>query len=194
MVAVRYSLNEPLVETAEFPGAAARAAILVYLEDNLRRVVVVLRSSDKGRVVQYEMSDEDYRNATGAAFDAGLTFAESMGFLFDDEQLAGTTGKSRAAGIAPLARLLDLRVPLRMPTPPAANTKAPSAGDSASGSPDTIALDVDLTKFRGVGEQARDAAAEAPLPGATLGRVQPVRKLAPEPPAISPKLQLLASF
>ena len=117
VVAVRYSMNEPIVSTAELPAGPARAAILVYLEEQTRRVVVVLRSLTRDRIVQYEMRDEEYADATGMAFDAALTFAESMGFLFDDEQLANKSAEERAAGLTPLRQLLDLAVPLRPAVP-----------------------------------------------------------------------------
>ena len=197
VVAVRYSMNEPIVATAELPAGPARAAILVYLEESIRRVVVVIRSLSRARVVQYEMRGEEFTEATGMAFDAGLTFAESMGFVFDDEKLANKNGEDRVAELVALGQLLDLATRLR-PSVPFEEELQIEADPLASSE---LGIDVDLTKFRERTGAAADPSAQiaekeisAPISGATLGRVRPVRKLAAEPPALSPMLQLLASF
>ncbi len=194
VVAVRLSMNEPIVATPELPAGPARAAILVYLEENVRRVVVVIRSLSRARIVQYEMRDEDYADATGLAFDAGLTFAESMGFVFDDERLAGTAGPERVAALAPLAQLIDLQVPMRPAVP--FEEELQIEADPLESS--DLSLELDLTKFRernGGAAAPPPTAAEATSPPATtLGRVTPVRKLASELAPMSPMLKLLASF
>ncbi len=192
VVAVRYSMNEPIVATPELPAGPARAAILVYLEDNARRVVVVIRSLSRARWVLYEMRGEEFHEATGMAFDAGLTLAESMGFVFDDERLAQTTGAEREAGIEPLRKLLDLTARLRpaIPFEEELQIEADPLADT------DLDLDLDLTKFRDarVAKGAAGGGATTPNPATTLGRVKPVRKRAAEPPALPPMLQLLASF
>ncbi len=193
VVAVRFSMNEPIVATPELPAGPARAAILVYLEESVRRVVVVIRSLSRTRVVQYEMRDEDYADATGMAFDAGLTFAESMGFVFDDERLAGASGPERATELAPLAKLLDLSTPMRPAVP--FEEELQIEADPLESS--DLHLELDLTKFRerGAAGAAPPSPAEpTPNPSMTLGRVRPVRKLASELPPIPPMLKLLASF
>jgi hypothetical protein len=192
VVAVRYSMNEPIVETAELSAGPACAAIVVYLEEGVRRVVVAIRSLSRARLALYEMQGEEFPDATGMAFDAGLSFAESMGFVFDDEKLTKKSGAERQAGLAPLRDLLDLAV-LRLPAVPFEEALQIEADPLSGGD-----LDLDLTKFRdgaaAKAECAAPAEATTPNPVTTLGRVQPIRKRVPGAPAIPPMLRLLASF
>ena len=187
-------MNEPIVETAELSAGPACAAIVVYLEEGVRRVVVAIRSLSRARLALYEMQGEEFPDATGMAFDAGLSFAESMGFVFDDEKLTKKSGAERQAGLAPLRELLDLAV-VRLPAVPFEEALQIEA-DPLAGS--DLDLDLDLTKFRdgaaAKAECAAPAEATTPNPVTTLGRVQPIRKRVPGAPAIPPMRRLLASF
>lgn len=205
LCAARLSLNAPIVSTPELTAGPARAAIVVVREEGEERVVVVVRSLAQGRVVQYQMRDEDLRGATRIATDAALSFAESMGFLFDDEAIAGQPDDLRERTYARLREL----------------TASPGASAARGRQPETLPeveldeilldteeqLDLDevlepapdlsarsLSKFRGVNPAPPGAGTEDSQAGITLGRVRPIRRLPPDPPTIAPLLRLLASF
>nr|MDJ0869622.1 hypothetical protein [Myxococcota bacterium] len=91
LVAVRLSLNTPVVSTAELPPGPARAALLVHLEQGQRCFAVVVRSLEAGISAVYELQGEDLdgAGAWSVALDATLSFGETLGFLFDDDALAG---------------------------------------------------------------------------------------------------------
>lgn len=190
VIALRYSINEPVVTTAELPEGPARAAIMVYLEEGAKRVIVVLRSLPKARVVQYEFSD-DFGGATGAAFDAGLTFAESMGFLLDDECLGGTTPDARLRALEPLRALLEQSTSVDNEIEVDELPMAELETDPLEANADSL-----LSKFRD-GQKGAGPAAPSAIPsgpGTTLGRVTPMRLAATDRLIISPRLRLLASL
>ena len=185
VAALRYSLNEPSISTAEVPAGPARAAIVVYIENKARHVIVVIRSLVRPRIVQYQAASEEYQDATGMAWSAALSFAESMGFVFDDECLASAEGSDRLEALVTLHHLLD----------PSSKIEPRQSAEEIVVEADPLVdsgldLDLDLTKFR---EPASEAAAGATGPTA-LGRVQPVRRLAAPKASMSATLRLLASF
>jgi hypothetical protein len=87
LLALRLSLNTPVVATADLPAGPARAAIVVHGEAGRTCFTVAVRSLRNGDSVLYELEGEDPNDASGiaVALDAALSFAESMGFLFDDD-------------------------------------------------------------------------------------------------------------
>jgi hypothetical protein len=89
LLALRMSLNAPVLATAEIPAGPARAALVVHSEGPLRCFAIVVRSLRNGAVAVYELEGDDLREHSGwsVALDATLSFGESMGFLFDDEML-----------------------------------------------------------------------------------------------------------
>lgn len=89
LLAMRLSLNTPVLATAELPSGPARAAIFAYAEGNARRFGVAVRALRGGNAVVYELQAEAPADADGfsVALDATLSFGESMGFLFDDEMI-----------------------------------------------------------------------------------------------------------
>lgn len=89
-VLLRTSLNAPVVSTEDIPSGPARAAIAMWFEDDKScSLEVRVRSVGTGRMVVYACEGElsDAREVE-TALDAGLSFAESMGFLFDDDVLS----------------------------------------------------------------------------------------------------------
>ncbi len=89
---LRVSLNSPVVATPELPPGPARAAIIVHreLEGHLA-VSVGVRSLKSGDAALWT-ADASFEGEgeIAVAIDAALSFAESMGFLFDEEVAAGT--------------------------------------------------------------------------------------------------------
>jgi len=200
----RLSLNAPIVSTPELTAGPARAAIVVVREEGEERVVVVVRSLAQGRIVQYQMRDEDLRGVTRIAVDAALSFAESMGFLFDDEAIADQPEELRQRTYARLRELTGL---------PGASPRVQQPADESELELDEILLEAEeeleleevlasapdlaapaLSKFRATNPTPPRAGAADFQAGITLGRVRPIRRLPPDPPTIAPLLRLLASF
>ena len=85
------------------PVGPARAAIVLYAERNEQGSVVPqlsvgLRSLDTGRVAVFQYSGEVRKlNSASRALDVALSFAEAMGFLFDDDLVRGSGPSGRIA-------------------------------------------------------------------------------------------------
>ncbi len=101
---VRFSLNQPVVSTAEVAPGPARAAIVVHREGGVRFHTVVVRPVREGRPALYRLEEPDLPD--DVALDASLSFAESMGFLFDDEAQLDAASKEGAETLATLGELL----------------------------------------------------------------------------------------
>jgi hypothetical protein len=108
LLALRMSLNAPVLATAELPAGPARAAIVVHAQGALRRFSIVVRSLRNGASVIYELEGEDLREDSGwsVALDASLSFGESMGFLFDDEMLVDRRPETLRRAITRLHEIL----------------------------------------------------------------------------------------
>jgi hypothetical protein len=84
--ALRPSLNTPVVAMADLPVGPACAAILVHVEPGHGlQISVGVRSLACGSVALYGFDGAISASVVGVALDAALSFAESMGFLFDDD-------------------------------------------------------------------------------------------------------------
>lgn len=86
---LRVSLNAPVLSTPDLPIGPARAAIVIHHEARGRMDATVgVRSLRSGEAVFWsfdgELRSDDDLSVAG---DAALTFAESLGFLFDDAPL-----------------------------------------------------------------------------------------------------------
>ncbi|MDH3684842.1 MAG: hypothetical protein OEP95_01380 [Myxococcales bacterium] len=95
---MRISLNTPVVATEELAVGPARAGLLVHLEpDGRPNVTIGIRSLRSGEVVLYSFEgDLRAHSSLDVGIDAGLSFAESMGFLFDEDELGdGDAGAIR---------------------------------------------------------------------------------------------------
>ena len=86
---LRFSLNAPVVTTEVIPAGPARGALLVHRDARGHLgVALCVRSLRTGSVVLYR-SDErlDGDGELSVGIDAALSFGESLGFLFDDDEL-----------------------------------------------------------------------------------------------------------
>jgi hypothetical protein len=156
LFALRLSLNAPVVATPDLPAGPARAAIVVHGEGGRTCFTVAVRSLRNGASVLYELEGEDANDASGihVALDAALSFAESMGFLFDDELITARTEPVLRAALAKLREIVA------MPGPDADET-----GRAAEPSPpDEILLEEALEQEVGSPPPSSDAAAPAPAP------------------------------
>jgi hypothetical protein len=169
LLALRMSLNTPVVATPDLPAGPARAAIVVHGEGGRTCFTVAVRSLRNGASVLYELEGEDPDDASGiyVALDAALSFAESMGFLFDDELV---TERSEPVLRAALARLREVIAP---PGPEVGET-APALEPTPS--PEEILLEEAL--------ELEPAPAEPPAP---VEPSAPAAPRAPAPPAASAK-------
>jgi hypothetical protein len=100
---LRLSLNTPVVATEELPIGPARAAILVHDDPERGPTVTIgIRSLRADRVALYGLESEAGDDTDlEVAVDAALSFAESMGFLFDEDELVGgdAQAKTRCLGL-----------------------------------------------------------------------------------------------
>jgi len=84
------SLNAPVLHLDELPVGPARAGIAVYADaEGGLGLAIGLRASEGGAVARYGYAGDarDFRDADHA-LDAALTFAERLGFLFDEDVVA----------------------------------------------------------------------------------------------------------
>lgn len=88
--ALRLSLNTPVVATQELPVGPARGAIVMHVEPGHgTQITVGVRTLACGSVALYGLEGEIDADTMNEALDGALSFAEGMGFLFDDDLLAG---------------------------------------------------------------------------------------------------------
>jgi len=224
LLALRLSLNTPVLATAELASGPARAAIYAHREAGACRLGVVVSPVSRGTPVVYELEGDlpDDTEEWSVALDTALSFGESMGFLFDDEIVVDRSHATLERAAACLRELLTRDAPA---TSPAAGEELGEilledelealgqdgdAGHRAGGEvvEPAFAPGIALSKFRGappsVPAPARTApvADRAPVPatssrgGATLGRVRPLRIRADTDaaPRPDPLLRLLADF
>jgi hypothetical protein len=140
LLALRMSLNAPVLATAELPAGPARAAIVVHAQGASRCFSIVVRSLRNGDSVIYELEGDDLREDSGwaVALDASLSFGESMGFLFDDEMLVDRRPETLRRG---LARLHEILAP---PDVSDDDSQAVSAPETAAVEPTEILLEDEL--------------------------------------------------
>jgi len=103
LAGLRRSMNTPVVAIEELPSGPASAAVALHaLPGDRVEVSVAVRSERTGQLAFYTADPEltDLKSA-GIAVDAALSFAESMGFLFDDDEveIRGAGGPTAAAAI-----------------------------------------------------------------------------------------------
>ena len=93
--ALYVALNSPVVTLESLPVGPASAVIALHLADG---ATLAVRSVRTGQVAFFTSSAE-LRERPHLAVDAALSFAESLGFLFDDDEVAarGDEGPREAA-------------------------------------------------------------------------------------------------
>jgi hypothetical protein len=94
---LRRSLNTPVVSIPDFPTGPAEGAILVHRELRGRLALTLgVRSSRGGETALWDYEGRLEGGGTvDVAVDAALSFAEGMGFLFDDDELRGGSEQER---------------------------------------------------------------------------------------------------
>lgn len=87
------SLNAPVIAIAQLPVGPARAGIALCAEaSGSLRLQIAIRSLQTSEVIAFGPTDEPTGEDDAAlALEAGLSFAEGMGFLFDDEEATSRT-------------------------------------------------------------------------------------------------------
>jgi hypothetical protein len=185
---LRCSLNTPVVVVEDLPAGPATAAIACLRGPAGWRVALAIRSERSGQVVFFGPDDE-LREWQGQelALDAALSFAESMGFLFEDDRVRESPAEARRLWDALLDASGRPRTPLgeggRAPGAqrPTRTEAAHSAADPDSDGElwleevaavgPLVSASVPLTKFRRApGVPARAAGGAGPLARFQLGR------------------------
>jgi hypothetical protein len=149
------SLNTPVVAIEDLAVGPARAAIALPPRDESgARPLLVLRSQRSGQLACFapDAPPED-EAGTQIALDGALSFAESMGFVFDDDPVAGLGADGPRQAALAWNELLGLEP--RDPGPqtgPAAVPAAPASVelwlDEPVAPPPPARPPVLLTKFR----------------------------------------------
>lgn len=140
---LRLSLNTPVVALRCLPVGPAAAGIAVHRTPGGARLTVAVRAVRSGQVIFFH-PDEGWADSEDLAFEAALSFGESMGFLFDEDPFE--RGEA-ARGVARLwADFLEDAAPEEGNAPPEDPGKTGAASEpEAEAPPDPAAL---LSKFR----------------------------------------------
>ena len=94
--ALYVALNSPVVTLDSLPTGPASAAVALH-DEGASLCVRAVRSGQ----IQWFVTTDDLRGDARVAADAALSFAESMGFLFDEDEVArrGDAGPAEAVAI-----------------------------------------------------------------------------------------------
>ena len=151
---LRPSMNSPVVVVEDLPAGPATAALACLAGPAGPRVALAIRSQRSGQVVFFGPDEElRERQAVDEAFDAALTFAESLGFLFEDDRVAEAPAEARRLWESLLEAASRAR---RLPAPErsraaAGPPPAPSEEElwlEQVAAPGPLGRSVPLTKFR----------------------------------------------
>jgi hypothetical protein len=115
--ALRLSLNTPVVTIEDLPVGPAAAGIALHAGPEGPSLTLAVRSVRTGQVVFF-YPDEDWSKTHGSqlAVDAALSFAECMGFLFDDDPIeAGGDAREAARCWAALVEMAGAEEPAASP-------------------------------------------------------------------------------
>jgi hypothetical protein len=122
VLALRPSLNTPVVATSDLPVGPACAAILVHVEPGHGvQISVGVRSLGCGSVTVFGLDGPIGAPVVNVALDAALSFAESMGFLFDDDMVDDDAGSQEKAVLRWQEMIGDVSA-----APSAARVRAPA--------------------------------------------------------------------
>jgi hypothetical protein len=169
--ALHVSLNAPVVAIEDLPVGPARAAIALQdAPDGGASLLLALRSQRTGQLACFAPDEPLTETTAQIALDGALSFAESMGFLFDGDVIPelGAEGPREAAeswnqllGVAPEPEPEPGRAPAENPAeiwleeavaPPAPAAQAAAepqtAGDSEPETAPAPPAALLLTKFR----------------------------------------------
>ena len=163
------SLNAPVMRIDELPDGPARAAIVIYAEEYGNfGLAVGLRSLESAQVALYSYRGRiQAANQIPAAMEDALCFAESLGFLFDEDMIEQDPAHGRRQALEHWDRLLgeegEVWAHSSVAEPPAPELSAdPLSDDELSDDEELLppmdvllqpaaepAAGVPLTKFRG---------------------------------------------
>ncbi len=189
------SLNRPVVEAEGLPVGPAQAVIALFRAPEKQDVelVVAVRSEDSGAVTVFEFHGE-LAAATHLALDAGLSFAEGMGFLFDEDLLIAGGDVGRRLAIERWCELTGDELPSSSALPELPLSEpVPPQGELLDDLLDGV--EDDLDDLEGLDDvEELELEGEAALPesavlskfrlGSKPGR--PAEPSAPEPPEAAP--------
>jgi hypothetical protein len=133
---LRLSLNTPVVSVAELPAGPARAAVAIHEEiDGRPNITVGVRSLRSQAAVIFSLEgDLNEHSSLAVGVDAALSFGESMGFLFDEDEFdAGPEEEVRPRA---LGLWLDLMGPALEPSEGLAQIPAEPAPPPAPSVPE----------------------------------------------------------
>jgi hypothetical protein len=96
--ALHVSLNSPVVTLEQLPVGPASAAVAFHTGDR-PGVTLAVRSIRTGQLAYFTSGGDEAAEYPDVMLDAALSFAESMGFLFDEDlvQTLGDAGPREAA-------------------------------------------------------------------------------------------------
>jgi len=180
------------VAVDELPVGPAQAGIALQAESGACWLTLAVRSLRTGQVVFYRCDDEVMEaHGPGLALDAALSFAESMGFLFDDDPLEAGGDPEEAA-----RSWTDLLDGVVEPPAPTALALAPETAPAVS---EEILLDEVAMPEESAGLDPVACADEgvAPAPPLRLTKFRPRGgrpPAGPDPVAPGPWIRLLSAF
>jgi len=91
LLALRPSMNAPVLSVDYLPVGPARAAIVVFAEEyGDLGLAIGVRSNESGRIAVFRNQEPiDASTSVAAVLEPAIATAERMGFLFDDDLIAG---------------------------------------------------------------------------------------------------------
>lgn len=201
LLGLRLSLNTPVVSTEEIPTGPARAALAVHRDAGGRpTVTLAVRSVQAGHAVFYGL-EEDLAGDAGLAMgvDAALSFGESLGFLFDDDELTSGDASTDAfalwssiVGDAELTKVMEITKERRGSAAPPSPDLEPDGEELLL---EDLVLDDDpLEELPGLGEPSPEPRApdhQAPPPSLTKFRAVQASTEGQEPEAGEPPRRAL---
>ena len=105
------SLNRPVVDTEGLPAGPASSAIVLHeAESSERSLSLAIRFEDSGAVILFAFQGE-LNSSPRRALDAGLVFAEGMGFLFDEDIVEGGLPNARRQALEIWCQLTGEEIP-----------------------------------------------------------------------------------
>jgi len=106
------SLNAPVLQLDPLPAGPVRAVIMLHAEQapegsRLPQLSIGMRSVESGQTAIYQYSGEVRKlGSASRALDTALSFAEEMGFLFDEDLVGGSAGPGRTRALVLWQKLI----------------------------------------------------------------------------------------
>ena len=198
---LRLALNTPELTADELPAGPARAAIVAHEEpDGSVALSVLVSSLGNGALVCWSWDGATESGTLETAIDAALSFAEGMGFLFDDDALSSTSPEARRRALDHWWELTGWPVPDAASAKPSIEAGAGRRVQAAALAPATrdAPEPLPLTKFR---RRLAPLPPEPPVPelkpeASMLGRLRLIKRARTGEAGERPPLwlRLLGSF